>query len=96
MFSFRKCIISFCIYLLIHLYDNKSDKIYVARDPYGVRPLFKYKLDSSINICGFGSELKQLHCLKNNYQAGEIEQFTPATYAIYNNTNNGYQKIRVV
>ena len=73
------------------LYDNKSDKIYVARDPYGVRPLFKYKLDSSINICGFGSELKQLHCLKNNYQAGEIEQFTPATYAIYNNTNNGYQ-----
>ena len=74
------------------LYDNKNDRIYIGRDPYGVRPLFKYELNKSSNIYGFGSELKQLHYLKNNYQAGEIEQFTPGTYAIYNNTNNGYQQ----
>ena len=73
------------------LYDNKNDKIYVARDPYGVRPLFKYELDNSINIYGFASELKQLHYLKNNYQGGNLQQFSPGTYAIYNNTNNGYQ-----
>ena len=73
------------------LYDNKSDKIYVARDPYGVRPLFKYELDKSINIYGFASELKQLYYLKKNYQGGDLQQFSPGTYAIYNNTNNGYQ-----
>lgn len=73
------------------LYDNKNDKIYVARDPYGVRPLFKYELNKSINIYGFASELKQLHYLKNNYQGGHLQQFSPGTYAIYNNTNNGYQ-----
>jgi len=73
------------------LYDNTNDKVYIARDPYGVRPLFTYKLNNKSNIYGFGSELKQLHPLKYHYEEGEIKQFSPGTYRTYNNINNEYQ-----
>ncbi len=73
------------------LYDNINNKVYIARDPYGVRPLFTYKLNVKSNIYGFASELKQLYPLKYNYEEGELNQFNPGTYRIYNNTSDGYQ-----
>jgi len=73
------------------LHDNINDKIYIARDPYGVRPLFKYKLNSNSDIYGFASELKQLYALQYNYEEGIIEQFSPGTYAVYGISVNKYE-----
>ena len=73
------------------LHDNISGKVYIARDPYGVRPLFKYKLNNTSDIYGFASELKQLYALKYNYEEGTIEQFSPGTYAIYGISINKYE-----
>ena len=71
------------------LYDNRnteSTEIYIARDPYGVRPLYilDYQDDMYNNpnntrpliICA--SELKVLYPLKNNHT---IRHFTPGTYS---------------
>ena len=73
------------------LHDNINDKIYIARDPYGVRPLFKYKLNDNSDIYGFASELKQLYALKYTYEEGIIEQFSPGTYAVYGISVNKYE-----
>jgi len=52
------------------LIDNNINKIFIARDPYGVRPLFylhnkdiffdKDNKDNKNNLIGFASEMKQL------------------------------------
>jgi len=51
------------------LYDSNIQKVFVARDPYGVRPLYT-------NEClAFASELKQLHQFDSN-----VKQFEPGTF----------------
>lgn len=59
------------------IYDKILKQIIVARDRYGVRPLFignnKYT-----NEWGFASELKNLNLLFE-----DIEQFKPSTYSIF-------------
>jgi asparagine synthase (glutamine-hydrolysing) len=76
------------------LYDFSStpNKIYVARDPFGVRPL--YTLTQKCNnytpvgiptgvlpIYGFASELK---CLSNIYDSNNtISQYEPGSYSIF-------------
>jgi asparagine synthase (glutamine-hydrolysing) len=81
------------------LYDNRDSEefnnIYVARDPFGVRPLYKlYNINSDFdniktyNLYGFASELK---CLENFYNHNNfnyrIEQFEPGTFSIFNYNN---------
>jgi asparagine synthase (glutamine-hydrolysing) len=81
------------------LYDNRitpdlNNKIYIARDPMGVRPLYYLKNNNKndkynyFNLYGFASELKCLeyfyNCNRDNYT---IEQFKPGTYSIYNLSN---------
>jgi len=76
--------------------SNLVNKIYVARDPYGVRPLYYLSPieDSVQNIMlyGFSSELKCLSKFselnEDKYQTNQnkrnkykIEQFTPGTYS---------------
>jgi len=82
------------------LYHTKKNLIYVARDPYGVRPL--YQLSNLTNYCllGFSSELKCLNefiiideqidtnnTSNTSNNQNKIVQFTPGTYSIlsYNN-----------
>ena len=76
------------------LCDNKlsseDSQIYVARDPYGVRPLYILKLREDIkknnieNIIGFASEMKVLIEFSNCYPGYFIiEQFEPGTYLNY-------------
>ena len=57
------------------LIDNDLDKIYIGRDPFGVRPLFilssknqnkEWSETSEQNILGFASEMKQLYYFTNN------------------------------
>jgi len=53
------------------LYDSNIQKIYAARDPYGVRPLYYY---NNCNIV-FASEIKQMTAFGRN-----IKHFEPGTY----------------
>jgi asparagine synthase (glutamine-hydrolysing) len=76
------------------LYDNRiseglNNKVYVARDPLGVRPLYYLKSNESIqcihNLYGFASELKCLVKIYNeNTEHYSIEQFAPGSYSIFN------------
>jgi len=73
------------------LYDNRiltnlSNKLYVARDPYGVRPLYSLTgLNISYNsLVGFASELKCLVEFYSKYPSEYIiKQFTPGTFSEY-------------
>ena len=60
------------------LYDKDKDIIYVARDPYGVRPLFLGNTSDGDYV--FSSELKGLNNLVKN-----AEQFQPGSYMIISN-----------
>jgi asparagine synthase (glutamine-hydrolysing) len=57
-------------------------KIYVARDPFGVRPLYMMQdLQNKSPRIGFASELKCLANLRLVNQSSEILHFAPGTYA---------------
>jgi len=81
----------FAFVLMDYRGSNDTAKIYVARDPYGVRPL--YVMSSNVNalnnIYGFASELKVLsdlgHTLNNEDTVCfyDIHQFGPGTYSYY-------------
>lgn len=78
------------------MFDNRttstvSNNVYVARDPLGVRPLYylKKQITDDIFIYGFASELKCLNKLNDQYlldinNTGNIIQFSPGTYSIFN------------
>lgn len=63
------------------LYDKITNQIIVARDPYGVRPLYYFHENKTI---GFASELKVLYnlCCKKH----TIHNFAPGTYMVIINT----------
>jgi asparagine synthase (glutamine-hydrolysing) len=76
------------------LFDNRitndlNNKIYVARDPYGVRPLYcllpNDPKNMGANLYGFASELK---CLVDIYNVDPtnytLQQFKPGTYSVLN------------
>jgi len=83
----------FAFVLLDDNCNSRESKIFVARDPYGVRPLYflKNKLfgmqNTNENILGFASELKVLSGLCNNTikieNVYDILQFQPGTYSEY-------------
>jgi asparagine synthase (glutamine-hydrolysing) len=66
------------------LIDSLKKKVFVARDPYGVRPLFY--LASSNGILGISSEAKGLTCLIDELGLTEWEMkpFPPGHIAEYN------------
>jgi asparagine synthase (glutamine-hydrolysing) len=60
--------------------------IYIARDPFGVRPLYKLKSDN--NLYGFASELKCLEYFYNeNCSQSHLYQFKPGTYSVFTINN---------
>lgn len=76
------------------LYDKNNGEMYVARDPLGIRPLYKLirtrskPLNSFFSlsiVAGFASELK---CLEYFYNTSisdyTLEQFEPGTYSKFN------------
>lgn len=62
------------------------NNIYVARDPYGVRPLY-YTQGFNDGILGFTSELKTLCRISNKYDQ-LVQQFTPGTIMTIDKTVN--------
>ena len=79
------------------LIDLDKNKMFVARDPYGVRPLyhmqFNYdtKLKNNITFNAFASEMKQMVPMSNklhellatNEKPPVTKQFTPGSYSSY-------------
>ena len=71
--------------------DDLSNKIYIARDPFGVRPLYYLKNKGKnyernvFSMYGFASELKCLQRFYNtNINYYSIGIFEPGTYSIFN------------
>lgn len=67
------------------LYDNRQAKLFAARDPYGVRPLYKLVNTGSADTCveGFASELKMMEPFYNlNTTNSYLNQFQPGTYSM--------------
>ncbi len=60
--------------------------IYVARDPYGVRPLY-YTHGDNNGVIGLTSELKTLCAIANKYDQS-VQQFTPGTIMTIDNSIN--------
>ena len=77
------------------LIDLEKNKMFVARDPYGVRPLyhmeFNYNtlLKGSVTFHAFSSEMKQMvpmcnklnEAIKNDEKSPITKQFTPGSYS---------------
>jgi len=63
-----------------------ESNIYIARDPYGIRPLyFLNNTKKNIQVIGFASELKMLSDFCNqNPEELTISQFKPGTYSSFN------------
>ena len=82
------------------LYDTRNNTMYIARDPYGVRPIYYLKNvkntttttnNNNNNLCGFASELKCLSEIYNRKRTEYyIEQFKPGTYSVFNMVNEEY------
>jgi len=74
------------------LTNNLINRIYIARDPLGVRPLYylKCKNEKDYNdlyLYGFASELKCLEKIYNLTSNYLLEQFKPGTYSIFQLSN---------
>ena len=68
-------------FVLYDYRDESNIKVFAARDPYGVRPLYKLKLNQS--VIGFSSVMKMLSPLMKNSNYN-LTQFTPGTYTEMN------------
>ncbi len=75
-------------------YNNDASVLYIARDPYGVRPLFSYKPSIS-DITIFASEVKNISQFTKSLYNYNVEHFQPGTYSKYKlNTHvNGKWKL---
>lgn len=64
---------------------NENAKIYVCRDPFGVRPLYLLysKIDITTSYFGFASELKCLSGFHEQLVAYDIKQVKPGTYSTF-------------
>ena len=64
--------------------DSLCNNLYIARDPYGVRPLYCLRHRDYNNIVtGFSSEMKTLIDISTmNLPKFKIEQFIPGTYSV--------------
>jgi len=70
------------------LVDNnaRNTQMFVARDPYGVRPLYIMENDEKKHIVGFSSEMKTLIGICNKIKSDKkyhIQQFPPGCYSAY-------------
>jgi asparagine synthase (glutamine-hydrolysing) len=62
----------------------KSNEVYVARDPYGVRPLYLLKHSNPQNkYLAFASELKCLAEFQQVDAEFSVSHFEPGTYSVY-------------
>lgn len=85
-------------FVLHDLRDDTKPLLHVARDPYGVRPLYMVVPDILVpcreSIVAFASELKVLyHLISGDIGNGQVEAFKishvlPGSYVTFQKTNN--------
>lgn len=71
--------------------DPKNTKMYVARDPYGVRPLYILANGEKRQLVGFASEMKTLVGIIDKIRTKipyAIHHFPPGSYSEYKLPNN--------
>jgi len=87
-------VFAFALYDFYGEHEQSASRLFLARDPYGVRPLYSLFKESSATkssanhyvsyidreIFGFASELKVLSDFTNEMPGTTIEQFLPGTY----------------
>lgn len=86
------------------LFDTDTNQMFVARDTYGVRPLFisSFKKTAKIDINGaeyyesfaFSSEVKQIVNLNSNAVDENIRQFEPGCLAIFKYNGSTIEHIK--
>lgn len=75
------------------LVDGETRKIHIARDPYGVRPLFRFH-DEENGVLGICSEAKGLVGLKAKFSGNSVlEQFPPGCYQVWSILESGKVKL---
>ena len=74
-------------FMIFDLRDENNEKIYISRDPYGVRPMYCfYSQNSLTELAGFASDLDCLYDIYNNYtniNNCRLTHFEPGTFAYY-------------
>jgi|LauGreDrversion4_1035100.scaffolds.fasta_scaffold38222_2 asparagine synthase (glutamine-hydrolysing) len=83
----------FAFILLDNRLSSCPAKLYAARDPYGVRPLFWLQDKDHAGMFGFASELKMLSELKNTINNDERRVITNSFYELNSahvKVNNNY------
>lgn len=73
------------------LYDLSINQIFIARDPYGIRPLYMFTTPTDSCIIGVASELKTL--IQFTTDESRIDHFKPGTYQsiFYNKSTNCWE-----
>ena len=73
--------------------NQPKHTLYVARDPFGVRPLFEYEMDTA--RFGFSSEIKMIHGLNTEDDTYcHIRPFQPGTWNSYTYCDEeGWKKV---
>ncbi|XP_014361967.2 asparagine synthetase [glutamine-hydrolyzing] [Papilio machaon] len=80
-------VFSFC------LIDGEARKVYIARDPYGVRPLFKLH-DNEKGLMAICSEAKGLMGLKQKAsESSSLGQFPPGHFEVWSLLDDGKVKL---
>ncbi|XP_028033630.1 asparagine synthetase [glutamine-hydrolyzing] [Bombyx mandarina] len=80
-------VFSFC------LVDGEKKKVYIARDPYGVRPLFSFH-DPENDVLAICSEAKGLLGLKQNGSPNStLGQFSPGNLQVWSILESGKVKL---
>ena len=83
-------VFSFVLYDM-NIIDDESSKLFVARDPLGIRPLYILKPtrqeEHNNHFFGVASELKMLSEFYNYCENYTLEQFTPGTYSVFEKTS---------
>jgi asparagine synthase (glutamine-hydrolysing) len=101
--AYEKFGIEGCLQLLDGVFSFiliDSDTVYIARDPYGVRPLYIYEGHINHNgeleypFFGFSSEMKMIVPLDDvcSSKVHTIKQFNPGSYMSYKFTNDRWYK----
>ena len=69
-------------FILLDKRDKQNIRMFVARDPFGVRPLFRMEFSGlNLPLCyAFSSELKMLKPIGENYTIKSIDWVVPGTY----------------
>ncbi|CAG9562701.1 unnamed protein product [Danaus chrysippus] len=77
------------------LVDGEKRKVYIARDPYGVRPLFKLhdKINSFMAICSEAKGLVDLRKISD--ETASLGQFPPGYFEVYDILDEGKVKLNV-